>query len=257
MGTAARLRDAFARPGCRDFRSGTGAEVTRGEAGARDRLCVTPVIRRPGLVRGVWHSAGVDIDSFWNLVEECRREARGGDARLAWLRGELARRPLAEIVGFQVCLDEVTYEASAWELWAAAERILGGRCSDDGFCCFGLWMVGLGRDVFSRAVTDPDALADAPEIQELARRPRELWNDGWPDWESLDYVAMEAYEIATGVDDDGDAFHDAVEAEEGEGNGGPGALGERRCVRGEGEAAHGLPRLSAMFPARPRSGVVL
>ncbi|WP_405992459.1 DUF4240 domain-containing protein [Streptomyces sp. NBC_00986] len=206
----------------------------------------------------------MDIDSFWGLIEECRRQARGRDGRLTWLRGELSRRPLTEIVGFQVCLDEVTYEASTRGLWAAADLILGGRCSDDGFCCFGLWMVGLGRDVFRRAVTDPDAdpdaLADAPEIHELARRPRELWNDDWPDWESLDYVAMEAYGIVTGVDDDGDAFDDAVEAEKGEGNGGSGPLGERRDVRDEsdeGEAAHRLPRLSVMFPARPRSRSVL
>ncbi|WP_405972688.1 DUF4240 domain-containing protein [Streptomyces sp. NBC_00988] len=196
----------------------------------------------------------MDIDTFWDIVEACRRQARGRDGRLTWLRDELSRRPLTEIVGFQVCLDEVTYEASTRDLWSAAERILGGRCSDDGFCYFGLWMVGLGREVFSRAVTgpdaDPDALADAPEIQELAGRPRELWHDDWPDWESLDYVAMEAYEIATGVDDDGDAFDDAVETERRDGNGmgGSGPLGGRRAVIDEGEVARTLPRLSVLFP---------
>ncbi|WP_406124944.1 DUF4240 domain-containing protein [Streptomyces sp. NBC_00989] len=199
----------------------------------------------------------MDIDSFWELVEECRRQTRGRDERLTWLRDELSRRPLTEIVRFQVCLDEVTYEASTRELWAAADRIFGGRCSDDGFCYFGLWMVGLGRDVFSRSVTDPDALADAPEVRGLAVRPRELWDDDWPEWEPLDYVAMEAYEITTGVDDDGDAFYDAVEAEQSEGNGSSGLLGGRRDVRSEGEAARGLPRLGVLFPPRPlTSGAV-
>lgn len=126
-------------------------------------------------------------------------------------------------------------------------------------------MVGLGRDVFSRAVSSPDALVDAPEAQELAGRPRELWDDDWPEWELLDYVAMEAYGIATGVDederdgedDDGDAFDEAVEAERGAGNGGSGLLGGRRDVRSEGDAARGLPRLSVMFPLRPlTSGAV-
>ncbi|MEU3933909.1 DUF4240 domain-containing protein [Streptomyces sp. NPDC029044] len=112
----------------------------------------------------------MDTDSFWKLIEECRRQAQGPDERLAWLRGALARRPLAEVVQFQVRLDEVTHEAFTWDLWAAADRIFGGWCSDDGFCYFGLWMVGLGRDAFSRALADPDPLADVPEVQRMVGR---------------------------------------------------------------------------------------
>ncbi|WP_408647569.1 DUF4240 domain-containing protein [Streptomyces geranii] len=98
----------------------------------------------------------------------------------------------------------------------AVERIFGGWCSDDGFCYFGRGMVGLGRDTFSRAVADPDALADAPEVQCLLARPRELSNDDWPEWEFLDCVAKEAYGFLAGVDDCGDAFCVAVVAEQGD-----------------------------------------
>ncbi len=155
------------------------------------------------------------------------------------------------MVQFQVRLDGVTHEAFTWDLWAAADRIFGGWCSDDGFCYFGLWMVGLSREAFSRAVADPDALADAPEVQRLVGRLREMWNDDWPGWESLDYVALEAYGVLTGVDDDcGDAFYEAVEAEQHGGSGSSGPLGERWDVRREDEAARKLPRLSAMFPLR-------
>ncbi|MFD4284453.1 DUF4240 domain-containing protein [Streptomyces albidoflavus] len=193
----------------------------------------------------------MDIDSFWKLIEECRRQARGRDERLAWLRDELSQRPLTEIVQFQVRLDEVTHEAFTWDLWAAAERIFGGWCSDDGFCYFGLWMVGLGRNAFSQAIADPDALADTPEVQCLVGRPRELWNDDWPEWESLDYVAMEAYGLLVGIDDDcGDAFYVAVEAEQGDVGGSRGPLGEQWDVRSEDEATRKLPRLSTMFPLR-------
>jgi len=191
----------------------------------------------------------VDIDSFWELIEECWRQTRGRDERLVWLRGELSRRAIPEVVQFQVRLDEVTREAFTWDLWAAADRIFGGWCSDDGFCYFGLWMVGLGREAFSRAVADPDALADAPQVQCLVGRPRERWNDDWPGWESLDYVAMEAYRGLAGVHDDcGEAFYKAVEAEQGAGEGSSGPLGQRWDVRREDEAARKLPRLSVMFP---------
>jgi hypothetical protein len=170
----------------------------------------------------------VDIDSFWELIEECRRQAHGPDERLVWLCGALSRRPVAEVVQFQVRLDEVTHEA---------------------FSYFGLWMVGLGRDAFSRALADPDSLADVPEVQCLVGRPREMWNDDWPEWESLDYVAMEAYRGLTGVDDDcSEAFYEDVEAEQGDGEGSSGPLGQRWDVRREDEAARKLPRLSVMFP---------
>jgi hypothetical protein len=193
----------------------------------------------------------VDIDSFWALIEECRRQSRGQDERLAWLRGELSRRSPAEVAQFQVRLDEVTHEAFTWDLWAAADRIFGGWCSDDGFCYFGLWMVSLGRESFSQAVANPDALADTPEVQRLVGRPREMWDDDWPDWESLDYVAMEAYGILTGVDDEcGEAFYEAVDAGQGDGEGSSGPFGERWDVRCEVEAARRLPRLSTMFPLR-------
>lgn len=113
-------------------------------------------------------------------------------------------------------------------------------------------MVRLGRNAFSRAVADPDALVDTPEVQYLMARPRELWNDDWPEWEPLDYVAMEAYGLLTGIDDCGDAFYEAIEAEQDDvcvGSRGP--LGEQWDVRSEAEAARKLPRLSAMFPLGP------
>ncbi|MFE2585102.1 DUF4240 domain-containing protein [Streptomyces sp. NPDC059378] len=191
----------------------------------------------------------MDIDSFWELIEECRHQAQSPDERLAWLRDELSRRSSAEVVQFQVRLDEETHRAFTWDLWAAADRIFGGWCSDDGFCYFGLWTVGLGREAFTQAVADPDTLAVTPEIQALVSRPRDVWNNDWPGWESLDYVAMEAYGILTGVDDEcGEAFYEALDAEQGDGGDNAGPLGERWDVRYENEAARRLPRLSAIFP---------
>ena len=81
--------------------------------------------------------------------------------------------------------------------------------------------------------------------------PREVWNDDWPGWESLDYVAMEAYGILAGVDDEcGEAFYEAVDAEQGDGGDNSGPLGEQWDVRCEDEAARKLPRLRATFPLR-------
>ncbi|MEU6873465.1 DUF4240 domain-containing protein [Streptomyces sp. NPDC086796] len=150
-------------------------------------------------------------------METCRRQSEGRDARLAWLRNELSRRSQMEIVEFQLRLDEATRQTFRWDLVAAAERIFGGRCSDDDFDYFGLWMVGLGGKIFGRAVLDPDALADAPEVLALAGRGWRDWGEDWPGWELLDYVASEAYELVTGEPDPcGEEFYAAARARRGE-----------------------------------------
>ncbi|MEV4875885.1 DUF4240 domain-containing protein [Streptomyces cyaneofuscatus] len=191
----------------------------------------------------------MNLEKFWELVETCRRQAESRNARLAWFRSDLSRRPLEEIVEFQMCLDQVTRQAVTWELVAAAERIFGGWCSDDDFCYFGLWMVGLGKGAFGRAVLDPDALADTPEVLRLVGRTWRTWGDDWPGWESLDYVALEAHGLVNGNPDErGDAFYAAVKTRRGEHAVSEGLVGERWNVRDEDVAARRLPRLSVMFP---------
>jgi hypothetical protein len=85
-----------------------------------------------------------------------------------------------------------------------------GFCSDDSFFYFQPWLVGLGRETFERVATDPDALADVPEVRRLAGRPVKEWTDEeWPEWELLNYVALEACEQVTG---DEDGLEDGLEA---------------------------------------------
>jgi len=187
----------------------------------------------------------VTAEAFWELMEACRRQAVGKEARLVWLQDDLSRRPPAEIVEFHMRLEQVACQAFTWELMAAAQRIFGGRCTDDDFEYFGLWMVGLGRDTFGRAVLDPDTLADAPEVLALTGRHWRTWGEDWPGWELLDYVASEAYGLVTGDSED---FYAALEDQRNEYAVGSGLTGERWNVRDEDEATHRLPRLSVMFP---------
>jgi hypothetical protein len=58
------------------------------------------------------------------------------------------------------------------QLWAAAFVINGG-CSDDGFEYFRGWLITRGREVFERALADPDSLADLLAVQAAAA----TWND--------------------------------------------------------------------------------
>lgn len=181
-------------------------------------------------------------------MEDCREQAHGMESRSAWLKDELARRPVKEIVGFQVCLDRVCEQAFTWDLWAAAERILGGWCSDDGFCYFRLWAVGLGHTAFERAVQDPDTLAETPEVRRLAGRPRGAWGDHWPEWEELDYVAAEAHEQTTRACGEFATFHEAVDVLQRDDEALRDPLGKQWDVRDAVEASRRLPQLSSTFP---------
>jgi hypothetical protein len=154
-------------------------------------------------------------------------------------------------VGFQVCLDRLHRWADSWQMWGAAYQICDGLCSVDGFWYFQAWLVGLGRDVFERAVADPDALADVPQVRRLAERGVDSWSeDEWPEWESLDYVAGRVYALVNGEDD---GFEEALEARGHDSQLSPEPRGERWDFADAAEVARRFPRLGEMFPRSARA----
>lgn len=179
------------------------------------------------------------IDDFWALIERSAEHA--GDDRAEWLTQQLAELPVDDIIDFETHLAAQRRRVDTWLMWDAANKIMADHCSTDSFFYFQPWLVGLGRDVFERVAADPDALADVPAIQALAGRSFQEWSDDeWPEWESLNYVALEAYELVT---EDEDGLDNALEAR---------GL-ERVCdpepdddPRDEAERAALLPRLAAM-----------
>ncbi|MDT0568412.1 DUF4240 domain-containing protein [Streptomyces sp. DSM 3412] len=192
----------------------------------------------------------MDDETFWDAIEGCRRVTRDPDERLEWLRGRLAGRPETEILRFQASLDRVVAPTLTWDLWGAADRIMGW-CSDDSFFYFRLWLVGLGRDGFDRVTRDPDSLADVPGVRRLVGRSSQVWDDEeWLEWEELDYVAVRAYEHVTGRT--ADDFYAAVESL-GDDPEPMDPAGERWDARDDEESHRRLPRLSALFPLSPAS----
>ncbi|WP_043680277.1 DUF4240 domain-containing protein [Streptomyces xylophagus] len=188
----------------------------------------------------------MDDETFWDLIENCRRRTPDPDERVAWLCGQLAGGAAeSEIVGFQISLDRVLTPTCTWDLWAAADRIMGW-CSDDVFFYFRLWLVGLGRDVFERVARDPDVLAEVPEVTRLAGRDREDWDEEeWLAWEELDYAAGQAFTQVTGKSEED--FYGAVEAQGGVDPELLDPAGERWDANDDEQAGRRLPRLSVLF----------
>lgn len=127
------------------------------------------------------------IDEFWRLVDAASAAA-GGKVELY---GDMLRRVLSpltpeELVSFDSHFTRHLSRAYKWDLWGAAYLINGGS-SDDGFAYFRAWLIMQGRDVYERALLDPDSLA------ELCDEPGEE-----ADCEDVLYVAGEIFAEKTG-----------------------------------------------------------
>lgn len=134
----------------------------------------------------------MDTATFWNLIDAARATSRGDKGRMtAALAAALRPLGAAGVAAFQRRLDDHMAKAFTWPLWGAA-YIINGGCSDDGFEYFRALLIANGREVYERAVADPDALASI----DLAFN-----DDGYFEFESFLYVTFEVYEDLTG---DGD-----------------------------------------------------
>ncbi|MBQ1028178.1 DUF4240 domain-containing protein [Micromonospora sp. C95] len=103
-------------------------------------------------------------DDFWQLIDRARTGGGEPDAIAARAVALLAARDPEEIVGYAHHQERVLAASYRVDLWGAAYLINGGA-SDDGFEYFRGWLMTQGREVFARAVADPDSLADLPQIR--------------------------------------------------------------------------------------------
>lgn len=122
-------------------------------------------------------------DRFWALIAEHIEVDEAFEFDVSGLEEALATLSPEEIIAFDERFDALYCASYSWALWGAA-YLIGGGCSDDGFDYFRAWLIAQGREVYTRAVADPDSLADhSAEGVEC---------------EDMLYVAGHAYEAATG-----------------------------------------------------------
>jgi len=124
------------------------------------------------------------LEEFWSIVDATRT---GDDPyeHAEAIQTALSQRAATDILVFEQHMADLLVASYTWELWGAAYLINGG-CSDDGFDYFRGWLITQGQSVFENALTDPDSLADVPELEEEV------------ECEHILYVARSAYETVTG-----------------------------------------------------------
>ncbi|MBO3743116.1 DUF4240 domain-containing protein [Actinoplanes flavus] len=108
----------------------------------------------------------MSVERFWELVDAARasvEDPSDGDQVGARARQLLEELPLDEVAALARAEWELRARSYRVDLWGAAYLINGG-CSDDGFEYFRGWLMAQGREVFERAVADPDTLAGVPGV---------------------------------------------------------------------------------------------
>ncbi|HZI96923.1 MAG TPA: DUF4240 domain-containing protein [Actinomycetales bacterium] len=158
----------------------------------------------------------METDEFWALIDSARDEAKADPAR----QTELLTRSLSglaadDIVSFDAHFRSTRARGYTWDLWAVGFLAAGGM-SDDAFMDFRAYLIGRGREVWERALEDPDAITD-----ELDWGPNREPAEAIGDSEGLAYAAAQAYEQSTGSEipalgasDDGSADEPADEPAE-------------------------------------------
>ena len=120
----------------------------------------------------------MDEEAFWQLIEETRSADLAEHAER--LVERVASLGVEGVATFDRLWQERHVAAYRWDLWAAAYEINGG-CSDDCFDDFRSYLISLGRDVYERALRDPDSLADVDIPEGI-------------DFEEISYVGQTAYD---------------------------------------------------------------
>ena len=144
----------------------------------------------------------MELEDFWTLIQGSPTVTMSPPGRTEWLTERLARLPVPAIIEFELHLTAQRKRVDTRLMWGAAWIIMQGWSSGDSFFYFQPWLVGLGHQTFERLAGNPDSLADTPQIRRLAGRPASGWSDEeWPEWELLNYVALNACDRATGGED--------------------------------------------------------
>jgi hypothetical protein len=140
---------------------------------------------------------------FWQLIDTANLVANG-DAELleAKLVEALAQHSPNDIIDFELLLRKYILEADDFRIMAA-QKIIQGWVSDDPYLYFRCWLISKGEQVYFEALRNPDFLAELDATEDNT------------DFESLLYVATEAFKVITGNDEEDDSFPRSIAFDQG------------------------------------------
>ncbi|MDX2137061.1 MAG: DUF4240 domain-containing protein [Chloroflexota bacterium] len=99
-------------------------------------------------------------DEFWALIDEAREASGDKDHPMVdFLVDRLVAIGVKAVQDFDYWYHGFEARAYRFNLWDTC-YLLNCSCSDDGFSDFRAWLISRGRDVYLRALDDPEILID-------------------------------------------------------------------------------------------------
>lgn len=178
---------------------------------------------------------GMDLGSFWKIIQETRAGARDDEHFLRRIIPRLKKMSPDELMKFEALRNKLDAEAYSWALWGAAYLMTGGGCLDDCFNYFRAWLMSQGRKTFENALKDADTLADLNNPDTLAD-PNRL-RVRVREFEEFMLAASEIYETKTD-DEMPKSVYEGVALPQ---------LGERWDFDDSGEMKKRYPKLFAKY----------
>lgn len=102
----------------------------------------------------------MNTDEFWYIIDQVHVESGGDmDRKCALLKKRLLDLDGQQLRDFINHFDSADAAGYTWQLWGAA-YVMHGGCSDDAFNDFRATLISHGREVYERALADPESLAE-------------------------------------------------------------------------------------------------
>ncbi len=122
---------------------------------------------------------------FWEIIDKSLKNSNDCDEQEIYLIKEISKLNKEDIIGFKLRLIELSNNIYTSHMWCAG-YLMNGGCSDDAFEDFKNWVISKGKEVYYNAKNNPDTL-------------EAIYNDDdYYEFESLSYVANDAFEKVTG-----------------------------------------------------------
>ncbi|MFV0181660.1 DUF4240 domain-containing protein [Empedobacter falsenii] len=101
----------------------------------------------------------LEEDLFWQIIENSLIDANNLQDQELALMQELDVLTAEDIIGFQLRLDFFAYTLHLPEVWCAS-CIMNDGTNPEHFYYFKNWIISQGKELFEKAILNPDYLAD-------------------------------------------------------------------------------------------------
>ena len=136
----------------------------------------------------------MDKQEFWKIINySFNKSQQNSSSQEKLIIEKLAAYSAEQIIDFEIILRQTINQADDFKV-VAAEKIIEGWVTDDPYLYFRCWLIGQGENTFNETLKNPDFLADIVDKQTETN------------FESLLYVATEAYKIKTGKKEEDESF---------------------------------------------------